>query len=243
MQVECRTLAVGKAGNAAEDYEDAAWPLRSVRRETRAFRCAVADGATEASFSGLWSRMLVRAHCAGHLRRSRFASDVANLAASWAAQVGNKPLPWYAEEKLRSGAFSSLLGFWAVTGGRWEAIAVGDTCLVQTRGGRRLRVFPIDHSSQFSSRPHLIGTTRGVNSDTVPDVISGAWQSGDNFYLMTDAIAAYCLAADERGEPPWGTLEALMHSPASAFTRWIAERRADRSLRNDDVTVLRIVLR
>jgi hypothetical protein len=243
MQVESRTLAATKAGNAQDDYEDAAWPLRSVRRNTRAFRCAVADGATEASFSGAWARLLVRAFCARRLAHQRFETDVAQLVAAWREQVGAKPLPWYAEEKLRSGAFSSLLGFWAAANGRWDALAVGDSCLVQVRQGAVCAKFPITTSADFSSRPHLLGTAAGVNANHPPETTTGLWQPGDTFYLMTDAIAAWSYGADERGEAPWRLLDTLSHAPAARFHHWLTDQRHAGNLRNDDVTLLHLVLR
>src|SRR2546422_7087812 len=97
-----------KAGNSHEEYEDAFWPQERIDLHTPAFRCAVADGATETSFSGLWAQMLVRAYCKGELSRKR--QDLSRLQRNWLKFVSGRPLPWYAEEKLRSGAFSSIVG-------------------------------------------------------------------------------------------------------------------------------------
>jgi hypothetical protein len=48
-----------KAGNSDSEYEDAFFPRRLKRRNGRRLRFAVADGATETSFSGVWARLLV----------------------------------------------------------------------------------------------------------------------------------------------------------------------------------------
>ena len=52
-------------GNADSEYEDAYWAKASHSEQEMHLRFAVADGATETSFSGIWARQLVRAYCVG----------------------------------------------------------------------------------------------------------------------------------------------------------------------------------
>ena len=63
---------------------------------------------------------------------------------------------------------------------------------------------------------------------------SGTWELSDEFYMMTDAMACWFLAALEDGEAPAGVLQHL-----EQFEEWIESLR-DGRMRNDDVTVLRI---
>ena len=106
-------------GNSADEYEDAFWPREAVvEQETDCFRCAVADGATETSFSALWANMLVRQWGEGTPGLSAFGKALPRLRSLWHREVAAKPLPWYAEEKVRSGAFSSLLGVTLLRAGR-----------------------------------------------------------------------------------------------------------------------------
>ena len=60
MHVFSRAYWMPKAGNSEAEYEDSFWP-RFLDGESNNFRFAVADGATEASFSGIWARQIVRA--------------------------------------------------------------------------------------------------------------------------------------------------------------------------------------
>ena len=53
LRLSWQMLHTGKAGNAEADYEDAG--AGDVRRG----RFAIADGASEASFAGLWAKLLV----------------------------------------------------------------------------------------------------------------------------------------------------------------------------------------
>src|SRR5438270_10528537 len=99
MRIRAQSYWLPKEGNATEDYEDAAWPVR-MDRDARVFRCAVADGATETSFSGEWARLLVRAYTRGWLSGSGWDEGLATAQWAWREAVGDLPRAWYAEEKI-----------------------------------------------------------------------------------------------------------------------------------------------
>src|SRR5215510_11033783 len=169
MHVVTEAFWLPKAGNTLEEYEDAFWPRKSLDRHTAMFRCAVADGATETSFSRVWAQNLVRAYCRGHLYQGKpLRKRLASLQQDWKTAVSRKPLPWYAEEKLRQGAFSSLLGL-TIRGGerivpyQWDALAVGDSCLFQIRGDKVITQFPLACSEQFTNRPALLSSNPASN--------------------------------------------------------------------------------
>jgi Protein phosphatase 2C len=248
VQVRCHWLP--KAGNGPHEYEDAFWPARSGARTARVVRCAIADGATEASFSGLWAAMLVQAFGRGRLRSGRLADALAPLQSAWSGQVSRKPLPWYAEEKLRSGAFSSLLGITlteSADGGsvRWSALAVGDSCLFVVRQGRLISSFPVESSEDFNRSPYLIPSTRTPDGtlEAMLRCESGPLRPGDDLYLMTDALACWFLARQEEGGEPWATLGGAGElTVPEDFAACIADERVEHRLRNDDVTMLQLRL-
>jgi hypothetical protein len=250
LRVRVCSLWLPKAGNQPHEYEDALWPARSTIRVSRTVRCAVADGATEASFSGLWAGMLVRAFGRGQIRSRKFLDALVPLQAAWWNEVSQKPLPWYAEEKLRSGAFSSLLGL-TLTEARgdeavgWSAIAVGDSCVFVVREGELVSSFPIQSSDCFDNRPHLIssGPARNAKLETVLHRDSGQGMTGDTFYLLTDALACWFLARYEEGNDPWATLNSVGQGGSQkSFAQWMTNERRENRIRNDDVTMLRIRL-
>jgi len=250
MQVCTRALWLPKAGNTAEEYEDACAPLRSVDRELWTFRCAVADGATEASFSASWARLLVGAYCKRQWGGRRTFRSLGRLQKVWQQEVDALQLPWYAEEKLRSGAFASLLGFTLVApveeyAGGWMAEAVGDSCLFQVRSDEVITAFPMSCAAAFNSRPHLIGSTRSSNEHLLEHQrqTRGGWEPGDSFYLMTDALACWFLNGVEAGERPWGELAIASVGGQSSFAAWIDHLREERAIRNDDVTLLQVTVR
>lgn len=257
MQIAGQAFWLPKAGTRAEEYEDAFAPV-SLGREGgltlssgARFRAAVADGATEASFSQLWARLLVRAFCRGALESAMLPDSLARPQAHWARVHGRKPLPWYAEEKRRMGAFAAFVGLEIgefgrarSDAGRWTAWAVGDCCLFQVREDRLVRRFPLVRSSEFDSRPVLAPSLPAWNASigtSIRVVKEGRWRSDDRFYLMSDALSAWFLREFEARQTPWRRLGEIGREPgAEDFRAWIDEQRHSGGLRNDDVTLVRL---
>lgn len=109
MRARVRTQWLPKRGNHPHEYEDAFRPT-TCDRDAVVLRCAVADGATETSFSGLWANQLVAAYCRGQLGPRRWETTLERLQLRWKDAVDSRELPWYAEEKARAGAFSAIVG-------------------------------------------------------------------------------------------------------------------------------------
>jgi hypothetical protein len=242
VRVEQQAFCLPKAGNSAEDYEDAFYkPVTTLPRH-RAHRFAVADGATETSYSGIWAELLVNAYGEGTIDDRLDAKDLEPLRRQWKARVGDKPMTWYAEEKARLGAYSSLLGLRLFKDGpllKWFAVAVGDSCVFQLRAGRLVTAFPLKHSADFNSRPALLSS----NSGEGPLVrCSGRWKERDIFFLMTDALGCWFLRSIEEESRPWETLLDLRAGDTGpqSFAQLVHELRSTGQLRNDDVTLLRI---
>jgi hypothetical protein len=71
--------------------------------------------------------------------------------------------------------------------------------------------------------------------------MDGAWQPGDAFYLMTDALACWFMRETEEGRTPWRVLRDLNTSDeVKPFREWVETLRAEGAMRNDDVTLLRV---
>jgi hypothetical protein len=235
-----RAFRLSKKGNAVEDYEDAC------AAEPAAGRFAVADGASEASFAAAWARVLVEGFVAAPGKPWLRPDWFPPLRRRWAEQVDGLELPWYAEAKREQGAFATLLGVAfqpARPGkdGQWRAVAVGDTCLFHTRGGRFLASFPLEESAAFGNRPRLLGS-RQDRDRPEPDWerAHGRWRPGDRFLLMTDALAEWFLRLNEKGARPLEAIDRLLaeKGPEPAFPTWVEERRDREDLRNDDVTLV-----
>ena len=233
MQTSATAWWAPKSGNAANEYEDA------FAVESDSLRFAVADGASETSFAKQWAELLVERF----VRQPASAADlrewVAPLQAAWVGEHQGKATAWYAEEKAREGAFSSLLGV-AIEADRWRALAVGDSCLFVVRAGKLLRAFPLARAEQFNNSPVLLSSVARSNQRVWDDVRSdeGELQVRDQLLLMTDALAQWFLVEAEMGRRPWAAL-ARAASP-EAFGAFVDCLRGGGALRNDDVTLVRV---
>ncbi|HWQ68391.1 MAG TPA: protein phosphatase 2C domain-containing protein [Patescibacteria group bacterium] len=237
-----------KAGNAAAEYEDAFWPPKRLRTRKAQLRLAVADGATETSYSGLWAKQLVEAFGYGRVRPETLCKDLAPLQERWREEVHGKALPWYTEENLRSGTFASFLGltFSARSPndhhGAWQALAVGDCCVAQVRGNVVLASFPLGAAADFNNRPCLLSSDPATNGaiENHLRTLEGTWATDDTFFLMTDALAHWFYQETEQGERPWNTLRDLdTTDEPKPFPEWIADLRGKGAIKNDDVTLFR----
>jgi hypothetical protein len=238
MHVTCKTFWLQKHGNAPDDYEDAAYPSGAVDVQRENFRCAIADGATESSFSGLWSNILVEGLVYG--------TEIEQLRKEFMTRLGTKQLPWYAEEKLADGAFSAIavLNLSSGQDGRlWQARALGDCCVMHVRENILVKSFPLDRPEDFTSAPILLGSVR-CGADKAPQIQehNGDWLSGDQFWLMSDALACWALRRMRDESDAFELLVRL--TDLDAFKAFITEQRATVDedgrplLKNDDVTVM-----
>jgi hypothetical protein len=235
--IRWRSFQVPRRDHRLEECEDAFAVAPDCRR------IAISDGAAESAWSGLWARLLVQEFVHGDHRHHDWPDWIAPLQKHWADAVrlplGADPLPWYLEERYDQGAFATFLGM-SIHEGRWQALAVGDTCLFQLRKDQIHEAFPLTHSSQFSNSPWLVG------SRTSPEEVPrhrgvqrfGEWRPGDRLLLMTDALSKWFLTATEAGGRPWPLLEGLLDQTDEWFTAQVEQLRSSRNLRNDDTTLV-----
>jgi serine/threonine protein phosphatase PrpC len=234
-----------KAGNARSEYEDA-WAIRGSDSPTRC-RVAVADGATESSFSALWAALLVESFVRGRSHGPDFFKRLGAIRRLWRRQIRGRPLAWYAAEKARRGAYAAFVGatLSAVNRG-WRAIAIGDCCLLHLKGtppARELaKAFPLTRSEEFGSSPFLVGSVKKGDDDPLPHVrvSEGILEPNDVLLFASDALSAWLLRRHERGEPAWDTVEAMRTQ--ADFEALVAQARDD-GTRNDDMTLVRLTRR
>jgi hypothetical protein len=238
-----RAFHLPKAGNRPDEYEDAF----AANAEARRF--AIADGASESSFAGLWAKLLTEGFVRPAPKPDAGTHWIEPLQKHWANDVDGKPLPWYAEDKRGQGAFATFCGFSLRTGenggeDEFRALAVGDCCLFQVRDDQFLCAFPVTHATDFGNRPELLNSRREPAAQLREHQKKGRglWHKGDRFILSTDALAQWFLADLEAHHKPWRAIDRLLSSPSpdAAFAEWIAALRAASALRNDDVTLMAI---
>jgi hypothetical protein len=237
-----------KAGNTASEYEDAFWtsaPTAGLREGEKPVRIAIADGATDSMFSGLWARLLVRAYGKKGMTAETAQNVLTEAAKVWDRAISRRPLPWYAEEKARNGAYAALVGFEFSRGGdldsgNWSALACGDSCFFHLRSGALIESFPIARSEEFSSTPLLLGSHPRMRGLEGIRTAAGTWQEGDCFYLMSDALASWFLTCCEAGDVPWRSLRNVTIAKEPSFEDWTSSLRRKRAIKNDDCTLIGI---
>jgi Protein phosphatase 2C len=220
-----RSFLVPKVGHAPDECEDAA------AGDPDAGRFAVADGASESYAAGDWARLLVEAFVA-----TGTAGDWLKAPReAWQQEAAGSAVSWYAEDKFARGGHATFLGVsvrLAEDGAEWEAVAVGDSCLLHLRNGNSVASFPLTQSAEFNGAPTLVNS-RGGNP--VWKTGRGMFRPGETLLLATDALAQHLLESTERG---WFAGPALLGlEEDDDFAMWVAMAREAGQLRNDDVAL------
>ncbi len=235
MIVDCVTFWLPKQGNAPEEYEDAFSHNTFVPKPVETFRCAVADGATEASFSQAWAKILTKGYVEGF--------DLPKLQEAWRMQTTQQPLAWYAEEKAQMGAFAALVGLTIHSNKHWECRAIGDSCLIQVRNSKIIFTFPLGKAEQFSDTPFLLSSNEQNNQkiEEYWQTSDGLWKRHDVFLLLTDALAHWLFKQHEQSIDALSVLLALTEQ--ESFSNFVDKARNQtdpaKHMKNDDVTMLR----
>ena len=242
-RIQTRHFVLPKEGSAEEECEDA------VAFDAGSLRFAVADGATEAFDARRWAARLA-AEWVGAVRAPLTAEEFGPwlkeqgtwLHASW---EGRK-LSWYAEEKQRAGSYATFVGLRLETSGRrmsWRALALGDSCLVQRRGGEVLDAFPLNSHEAFTSTPPLVPSSDSLREAALARLVEreGRAEPGDTFLLMTDALSAWYFEATARRDPSAERFDSLLAaSENGSLSELVRRERAAARMKDDDVAVVRI---
>jgi hypothetical protein len=262
-------LRVPKAGSDEHECEDAAATMPACEYTELLHgpvSVAVADGASESLLSGNWARLLVRSVVARGVQdasvlqdRSCFAAALTEASLRWAdwfagyparREAGGRPVQWYERPKLAKGAYATILAARFEHGptaqrSNWYAAALGDSCLFQVRGPELIRAFPIESAADFDSTPALVNS-RGHDQELLAARVAmaaGDANFGDQFFLCTDALAAWFLDEAEGGTAPWEVLYDFTRcGDTVGFVAWLGELRDAGEMRNDDVTLVHVDL-
>ena len=238
-----------KAGNRPEEYEDDSrfdYRLGKDRRPDTA-TIALSDGASESAFAREWAQILTQAFVEGPFdlsgpTRGALESWLEPCAAKWNKAVPWDRIPWHGEAKTRAGALATLLGLTigpdGSSGLSWQAAALGDCCLFVVRQDAMLMSFPLEDAGQFNNTPVLI-CSNPVNNRGLGEGVRrsrGECAPGDLFILASDALACWILDNHSAGGHPWEQLLAL--DSLERWADWVQTQRRERSLKNDDTTLV-----
>lgn len=244
---------LSKSGNnesEGEDFYDCS---------TQERRFAIADGVAEYPFSNLWAKSLVTGLVA--TAPFQFLETEADLI-EWLEPMQTawkKLVDWQnpTANMAETGALSTLLGVQfldpepvsllpetkaADTEMRWQAFAVGNSCLFQIRNNQLRYSFPLTRSDQFGNSPMLLSSIANKNQQIwrhfryCEEICS----LSDLFFLMSGSLAQWFLAECEAGRKPWENLYHLQTQ--DDFNYLIMSLRNSGQIYDDDVTLLTIQL-
>jgi hypothetical protein len=80
----------------------------------------------------------------------------------------------------------------------------------------------------------------GKSSIVIP--MAGSWICKDTFFMMTDALACWFFEEKEAGRQPWNVLGGFDTQDGMLFSELVASLRSTGALKNDDVTLVRIII-
>lgn len=242
---DIKTFSCSKEGHSFEENEDA-FMISSFEFREDSIRIAVADGATESSFSKEWGDILVSFFCAFEYCNERFLKGIYPfLRRYWLQKVNAVNLPWYAQQKMEMGAFASFLGIDINQNeGNVNIIAVGDSNLFVFRDDKLDMAFPIKTAEDFGNNPLLISSEPSKNKSDGPLFLEEVLilKPGDIVVLGTDAISQWILKEVEIGSNPINTLKELLNNDDQPvlLLNWLGEQRETHSIKNDDTTIILI---
>jgi hypothetical protein len=251
-----------KSGNDENEFEDAFFPDNSsdevILQNNQFERYVIADGASTAYLSGIWAKTLVEGFGLydGKITDSNFFDlfQIIILDDKWdhwlieymqKREDDGKPLSWYDEMALQTGAASTLLEISFPLEenklkDKFSALAIGDSCLFQIRDDKLIKTFPLNSSADFDNSPLLISSDpkRNVNiHEKIAYLENQNVITGDLIFLMTDALASWFFKEHEKEGKPWEIIGKMVVDKSS-FTDWIEPLRENNMIRNDDVTLM-----
>lgn len=212
-----------------------------------ALRFAIADGATEAYDSRRWARLLCRAWTSATTAGLSDADLLDGLRRMGVRFSGSRPhgsVPWYVEAKVEQGSFATFLGLelmpLGAERGNWQAIAIGDCCLLEFASGVFSGSFPLDQPHEFGSHPHALPTRAVLNEHIRASARrrTGTYGPGNAFALMTDAVAHWFLAHVVLHPEAVSHVLQLLRDDLTGLRDTLTDARESGRLRNDDIGVL-----
>jgi len=250
MKLFYKTFWLEKESKKPEEYEDAlATPVDREEIELKdKLAFGIADGASVGVESKRWAEALVECFKETKEIGDEFWKKAYEKWEDWKESYikerieENNPLKWYEEEGLREGPFSTFLGILFDINNdipKVKAIAVGDSCLFLVRDNELKKAFPISSSYDFSDFPSLVSLDSIIYGNLKVEKYEDDLHEGDEFYLLTDALAHWFLKEHESGNPPWIELSKI--SSIDEFIDFVKKLREARKVKNDDVTFIHIV--
>ena len=214
---------------------------------------ALADGAGSSLYPSKWAEILVEYFCADRenaidkIRTSHqewLKSPQEQWREYYLAKLTNPNRPWWQKgSQLKNCGSATFLGLNLSNNNdqqakKWQAVAVGDSCLFKLDNTTdNLTVFPLNNSQDFKSTTPCWSSLAEYPSG-LPLFQEGWYARGDIFLLATDALSHWILADYENRSPEWKKIFQL--EKMADFVGIIEGLRQKNLIKNDDTTAVLI---
>jgi len=233
-------LLLPKHGHSLAECEDAF----ACNRTTMRF--AVADGATESFDAASWAQRLATrwVNSSDLLTEEGFWTWLQSEGQAHNDSWNRLDLPWYSMEKRRAGSFAAFVGVEIQDDKSWNALALGDSCLVHCGTSNVRMMFPVSGSIDFGSAPVLAPscTELNIHARSAIALKAGKLGDGDKLLLLSDAIAAWYIRLNElQDNKTMSDLYRLLsQGDETAILDFLELERSAGRLKDDDVVIVSI---
>jgi serine/threonine protein phosphatase PrpC len=214
---------------------------------------AIADGAGSSLYPSKWADILVTTFCQSSgdpIEKMKKSHEewLKPLQEEWRqyylAQVSDPNRKWWqGGSQIKDHGSATFIGlslqhFKNLEEGRWQAAAIGDSCLFKLDNKtKRLQTFPIQSSQEFKSTTKCFRSLSEYPSFS-PRFEEGEFEKGDIFLLATDAVAQGILVDYENKGQDWREFFVLQEK--ENFAKLIMRLRDRNLIKNDDTTIVLI---
>ena len=233
-------LLLPKHGHSLAECEDAF----ACNRTTMRF--AVADGATESFDAASWAQRLATrwVNSSDLLTEEGFWTWLQSEGQAHNDSWNRLDLPWYSMEKRRAGSFAAFVGVEIQDDKSWNALALGDSCLVHCGTSNVRMMFPVSGSIDFGSTPVLAPSCTELNIHARSAIALKAGKLGDDdkLLLLSDAIAAWFIRLNEQQDNKTMSdlYRLLRQEDETAILDFLELERSAGRLKDDDVVIVSI---
>lgn len=211
-------------------------------------RIALADGATEGIYSGIWAEKIVQKYMetGAYLVNRNNLEDLQEQFLNHAYQsIEESPdtRQWFLYEKLERGTGATLIGLEFSNLKTVDILSIGDSCVFwkQDNDSEQIEMFPELSVQDFGNSPgsicHLSQTWNNLHQYIQQKSLKYSNQL--QALICSDAFACWLVKELESNPSIWDDLFKFQEEQ-SKFQEWISELRDNHQIRNDDVAVVTI---
>ena len=207
-------------------------------------RVALSDGAGSSLYPRQWADRLVTHFCQSPEHpieplETDYAAWLKPIQEAWRQYYLRKAQApqrkwWEAGSATKDHASATFVGL-CLAAGRYDAIALGDSCLFHWQPAQQsLQSFPIQTAQAFKSTTPCFQSLPEYNHSP-PTIHRGSYQQRDTFWLATDALAQWVLTDVGNSSIEWMVI--LDINDREQFRQLINRLRQEKRIKNDDTTL------